>query len=438
MEDYEKRSLSKFPPDWKIPLLKQILPKEHKKELELRFSMGEKNFEKIAANIVGYSNDERVKAQRAKHANDMDVDNLEAQKVQTATQDHEQYVKELEAYYYDEDPDLSWLGPGKGKGKWQKKGSKGKGKGKYQKGDKGAGKDGKAGKGQGSETRKCHHCQKVGHLKWECRSFLAGKPKVIANLEPGDWEAEAEDEEDAGYLDEEITPLEEESDGEGESDGEESESWDRDDIDDDDDEDDDDGSIAQTPQTPAITGNVLRSPLIHKEGSIIGSPLGETVGESLTESIRKGQLEIRELLLKASPTSISTSTSTMPSTATATSCSTSSIKDIGKPPGIKMSKSQKKKSKKTKKNLIKVLMESSDVSNSESSHECKICNDYNKIPPKTFQDSETQSIITLPHTQKDILWTPNGMKPVVDIDADEEDSDDDDYLTSLQKKKKKK
>ena len=125
-EDYEARSKSKFPQEWKIPLLKQLLPAAYKKELEMRFSMGEKNFDKIASNIVGYSNDERVKKQRAKHSDDMDVDNLEAHRQQTEAQEHEKYIAELEAYYYDEDPDLSWLGPGKGKGKWNKKG-KGKG-----------------------------------------------------------------------------------------------------------------------------------------------------------------------------------------------------------------------------------------------------------------------------------------------------------------------
>ena len=72
IDDYETLSQSKFPMDWKIPLLKQLLPKEYKKELEMRFSMGEKNFEKMASNLVGYSNDGRVQVQRLKHANDMD------------------------------------------------------------------------------------------------------------------------------------------------------------------------------------------------------------------------------------------------------------------------------------------------------------------------------------------------------------------------------
>ena len=73
-------------------------------ELEMRFSMGEKDFETIVSNIVGYSKDERVKKQRAKHSDDMDVDNLEACKLHTEKEDRDKYVAELEAYYYDEDP----------------------------------------------------------------------------------------------------------------------------------------------------------------------------------------------------------------------------------------------------------------------------------------------------------------------------------------------
>ena len=170
----------------------------------------------------------------------------------------------------------------------------------------GKGKDGKGdskdGKGYGSETRKCHWCQKTGHLKVACRSFLAGKPKVDASFEvepgAGDWEAD----EGADELDEEITPLDDESGGE------DSEGWDSEDDDDDveDEDGDDDEAVMMTPvvaKTPEIVGNVLRSPLIQKEGGVKGSPLGSTVGESLTESIRREQLEFRELMMKASATS---------------------------------------------------------------------------------------------------------------------------------------
>ena len=82
--------------------------------------MGEQNFEHIAANIVGYSNDERVRARRVKHSNDMDVDNLDAHNGKQGQEGYAKYVAELEGYYYSEDHGLSWLGNGKG---WFGKGS---------------------------------------------------------------------------------------------------------------------------------------------------------------------------------------------------------------------------------------------------------------------------------------------------------------------------
>ena len=56
IDNYEKRSATTFPQEWKLPLLKQIPPEKHRKELEMRFSMGEKDFQKIVTHIVGYSN----------------------------------------------------------------------------------------------------------------------------------------------------------------------------------------------------------------------------------------------------------------------------------------------------------------------------------------------------------------------------------------------
>ena len=67
MLGYETRSSVKFPEEWKLPLLLQILPETHRKELEVKFSMGEKNYSKIVANIVGYSNEHRVASQRRKN-----------------------------------------------------------------------------------------------------------------------------------------------------------------------------------------------------------------------------------------------------------------------------------------------------------------------------------------------------------------------------------
>ena len=60
IEHYEARNNQRFPQEFKIPLLLQLLPGAHREQLELKFSMGEKDYAKIAANIVGYSNDQRV------------------------------------------------------------------------------------------------------------------------------------------------------------------------------------------------------------------------------------------------------------------------------------------------------------------------------------------------------------------------------------------
>jgi hypothetical protein len=39
IDNYETRSATKSPQEWKLPLLKQILPEKHRKELEMRFSI---------------------------------------------------------------------------------------------------------------------------------------------------------------------------------------------------------------------------------------------------------------------------------------------------------------------------------------------------------------------------------------------------------------
>ena len=156
----------------------------------MKFSMGEKDYSKIAANIVGYSNDQRVVRQKAKNPNDMDVDHIIPDVY--SQHDWQAYTEELEQWYVEE---LNYMGK-TGKGGIKGKGGKG-GKGNF----KGKGK----GKGKGKtdyqpneprETRVCHWCKKAGHLKRDCRRFLAGKPKVpeaqggASSLEHPDWEAD--------------------------------------------------------------------------------------------------------------------------------------------------------------------------------------------------------------------------------------------------------
>ena len=122
----------------------------------------------------------------------MEVDNVDLPSLPREYTDAEwaEYVDAMWQNY----EDISYMGKnGKGKGGKSSKGSKGI------KGSKGGkGKDGKDGKGPGTdrpETRTCHWCEKVGHLKPQFRSFLAGKPKTVIGKaagslaeEDGDWE----------------------------------------------------------------------------------------------------------------------------------------------------------------------------------------------------------------------------------------------------------
>ena len=91
----------------------------------MRFSMGEKDFDKVATNIVGYSNEERVKQQRAKGPDDMDVDSLAPQEYSQEQMDD--YIKELETYYCSAEPEVGWLGKGKNKGAGRWRVGKGEG-----------------------------------------------------------------------------------------------------------------------------------------------------------------------------------------------------------------------------------------------------------------------------------------------------------------------
>ena len=102
---------------------------------------------------------------------------------------------------------------GKGKGKGGK--NKGKGKGKYGKLGKGQGQDtGKASPPAATAEWKCYWCQKPGHMKRDCKSFLAGKPKTPAAQAAASLEATQEGtpqndwEQDGGSLEEEMKSLE--------------------------------------------------------------------------------------------------------------------------------------------------------------------------------------------------------------------------------------
>ena len=92
---------------------------------------------------------------------------------------------------------------------------------------------------------------------------------------------------------------------------------------------------------------------------------------------------------------------------------TSSVEAIGKPPGVKIFQSQKlNKNINTK--LIEVLQKPSNACSGISQHFL------------TFPESRVRAEIAVLHTPGHTVWTPNGTKPVVDIEAEQGGSDDED------------
>ena len=73
---YEERGGSKFPEEFKTPLLLQMLPDKHQEELELKYAMGEKHYSKLLNKIMDLSIEYRFRQQRYRGRNDMEVDAL--------------------------------------------------------------------------------------------------------------------------------------------------------------------------------------------------------------------------------------------------------------------------------------------------------------------------------------------------------------------------
>ena len=292
IREFEKRAPEKFPEYLKMPLLAQLLPDKVREEVERKFGLGEKDYQKVMDEIVNYSVEQRAVKSGSGGPTPMDLDSLGAELPQAPSEvidAYKEYTTDLEgrlAYYEQPDVSLDYMGKkGKGygkKGEWKGKGGK---KGSWKGKDKGAGKKGD------TETRVCHWCQKPGHLKMFCTEWWAGKPKVQPGKgvnaldQEGDGKGTGngglEDwEEDAGHLEEE------EDDGadaiEEEDDEEDDESEDFDYITD---------SVEETPQT------VKRIPLIQPY-----TPAQTDTGPSeLTEKIKREQQAVIEMLKSATP-----------------------------------------------------------------------------------------------------------------------------------------
>ena len=71
---YESSMGAAFPVEWKMPLLLQILPEIYKHELEAKYTMGERDFDRMCENISRFANERRIAEGRGRK--DMEVDAL--------------------------------------------------------------------------------------------------------------------------------------------------------------------------------------------------------------------------------------------------------------------------------------------------------------------------------------------------------------------------
>ena len=52
---YEATMGKPFPEDFKIPILLQMVPESHKKELQMKYTPGERDFQRMAENISNFA-----------------------------------------------------------------------------------------------------------------------------------------------------------------------------------------------------------------------------------------------------------------------------------------------------------------------------------------------------------------------------------------------
>ena len=72
LRNYEANTNLVFPAEWKIPLLLQLMPASHQKELQMKYTMGERDFSKMVSNVAGFATEARILENRGRK--DMDVD----------------------------------------------------------------------------------------------------------------------------------------------------------------------------------------------------------------------------------------------------------------------------------------------------------------------------------------------------------------------------
>ena len=136
-----------FSPELKLPLLLECLPATHKTELELKYSMGERNYDKIVRDLLTYSKEHKFEYGPRKDPNAMDLDSLQrlARDLDDARRDYQDDIAEAQAgrgnYSEQEwidhlaqlkselDATIDWMGKKDGRRPNSTKGTKGEQKG---------------------------------------------------------------------------------------------------------------------------------------------------------------------------------------------------------------------------------------------------------------------------------------------------------------------
>ena len=97
LRNYEISTSMNFPPEWKIPLLLQLMPESHAREMTMKYTMGERDFSKMVSNITGFATEARVLENRGRK--EIDVDNIQPEQPEQpehSPQDWTEYCQTLQ------------------------------------------------------------------------------------------------------------------------------------------------------------------------------------------------------------------------------------------------------------------------------------------------------------------------------------------------------